>query len=142
MRRLDSHVRPSDTLARAAERMEAQAVRELPVLDNGKLVGLIAQADLLPYRGHFEWTPVRAAMSCDLVTVSAETPVPVVAAVLIERGINSVPVIDGDRVVGMVSRSDCLRPLAGQVPRAGGNTAACHGTVVEHPACGNGHRPA
>ena len=131
MRRVESHVRPGDTLSRAAERMEAAAVRELPVVEEGRLVGLIAQIDLLPYRGHFEWTPVRAAMSRDLVTVSAETPLPEVAAVLIERGINCVPVVEGERLVGMVSRSDCLRPLAWHAFSDGGHdgrNAAFDGT--------------
>lgn len=141
MRTVGGHVRPVDTLARAAERMEAMAVRELPVLEEDRLVGLVAQADLLPFRGHFEWTPVSAAMSRDLVTVSPETPLPAVAALLIERGINCVPVVEGERLVGMVSRSDCLRPLA---CRAGDGVAgADHDGMRDGfaPSSGNGHRP-
>lgn len=112
MRRVESALHPSDTLARAAERMTALGVRELPVVDGDRLVGIIAQIDLLPYRGHFEWTAVRAAMSGEPVTVGAEALLPAVAALLLERGINSVPVVAGDRLVGMVSRMDLLRPLA------------------------------
>lgn len=140
MRRVAGHVRPADTLARAAERMEAMAVRELPVVEEDRLVGLIAQADLLPYRGHFEWTPVRAAMSRELVTVSPDTPLSTVAALLIERAINCVPVVEGERLVGMVSRSDCLRPLACRCGEGSpGATHPARGDDFE-PGSGNGHR--
>lgn len=121
MRGVEGRVAPSDTLARAAERMAALAVRELPVLEDGHLVGIIAQSDLLPYRGHFEWTAVRAAMSHDLVTVGPETSIPAVAALLVERGINTVPVVSGERLVGMVGRTEVLRSLAG---RENGHRAA------------------
>jgi len=50
-------LRPDDTLARAAELMDALTVR-----------------DLAPHRGHFEWTRVRTAMTPDPVTVASHTP--------------------------------------------------------------------
>ena len=54
---------------------------------------------------------MRAAdvMTADVVTVSPDTTVPEIAALLIERHISAVPVLDGDRLVGIVSEGDLLR---------------------------------
>jgi CBS-domain-containing membrane protein len=51
----------------------------------------------------------RDVMSSPVVTVSPDTPLKDVAATLVERGINAVPVVDGDdRLVGIVSEADLL----------------------------------
>jgi CBS domain-containing protein len=55
----------------------------------------------------------RDVMSSPVVTVPPDAPLKDVAAILIERGINAVPVVDGhDRLVGIVSEADLL-PAAG-----------------------------
>ncbi len=102
---------PGDSLAQAAQLMGSLRVRELPVVDGGALVGILTVADLEPHRGQFEWTPVRAAMTHRPVTVQAHTPVQSIARLLVERCINSVPVMAGSGLVGMVARSDLLRVL-------------------------------
>ncbi len=104
-------VRPDESLARAAELMESLGVRELPVVDGG-LVGVIAERDLQPHRGHYEWTAVRAAMTVDPVTVAPDAPIGAIACLLLERSFNSVPVVSEGRLLGMVGRSDLLRLLA------------------------------
>ena len=48
-------------------------------------------------------------MAAPVVTVAPETPVPEIAALLIERQISAVPVVDGGAVVGIVSEGDLLR---------------------------------
>ncbi|HWD48218.1 MAG TPA: CBS domain-containing protein [Actinomycetota bacterium] len=51
----------------------------------------------------------REVMSSPVVTVAPEAPLKEVAAILVERGINAVPVVDGDgRLVGIVSEADLL----------------------------------
>jgi predicted transcriptional regulator len=104
-------VRPDESLARAAELMDSLGVRELPVVD-GRLAGIIAERDLQPHRGHYEWTAVRAAMTVDPVTVTPETPIGTIARLLLERSFNSVPVVSEGRLLGMVCRSDILRLVA------------------------------
>ena len=51
----------------------------------------------------------RDVMSSPVVTVPVDAPLKEVAAILVERGINAVPVVDGDdRLVGIVSEADLL----------------------------------
>jgi len=107
---------PGDSLARAADLMESLGARELPVVDGGVLVGILAQSDLQPHRGHYEWTTVRAAMSPDPVTVEPETPIRAVSRLLLERSFNSVPVAAGGVLIGMIGRSDLVRLLAEETP--------------------------
>jgi hemerythrin-like domain-containing protein/CBS domain-containing protein len=105
-------VAPEESLARAAELMGTLGIRELVVIDRGTLVGILARSDMEPYRGHYEWTAVRAAMTLDPVAVDADAPLAVVARLLIECSFNAVPVTEGERVIGMIARRDLLRVLA------------------------------
>jgi CBS domain-containing protein len=113
MRPGSAAVSPRDSLARAAETMEALGVRELPVIEAGRVVGILSVTDLAPHRGHFEWTAVRTAMSIDPVTVTPDTPVAAVAGLLLERCFNAVPVVatGTHALLGMLSRNDLLRLL-------------------------------
>jgi len=113
MRAAPATVAADDSLARAAGVMESCRSREVPVVSGRALVGILSRTDLEPHRGHFEWTAVRAAMTADPVSVASETPVPVVARLLLGRGFNAVPVTDGGELVGMIARSDVLKVLAG-----------------------------
>lgn len=108
-------VRPGDLLTRAEALMRAYDVRELPVVTHeGVLAGILTQADMQPYRGHFEWTPVDRAMSVDVVTVQPATPITLVAALMIDRRINAIPVVADGRFVGLLRRTDLLRRIAGR----------------------------
>jgi CBS domain-containing protein len=120
MRRDVTPVRGEETLARAAERMAVLGTRELPVVDGdgSRVVGIVTCSDMLPYRGHCEWTQVRAAMTSPVDAVPPDASIADVADLLLAKGINAVPVVDGDRLVGMVSRAELLRPLAAGVRRA------------------------
>lgn len=111
MRTRTGAVRPDASLQRAHEQMTALSVREVPVVEEGKLVGIVSASDLDPHRGRLEWVPVRTAMTADPVTVAPETPVAEVARCLRERGINGVPVVEGRTVVGMVSRHELLAAI-------------------------------
>ena len=86
--------------------------RELPVVADHALVGILTQTDVAPHAGHWEWTPTRAAMTPDPETVPPDTSVGAVARLLSERGFNAVPVVAGGAPVGMVARRDLVRLLA------------------------------
>jgi CBS domain-containing protein len=103
---------PGDSLARAGALMESLGARELGVVEGGALVGILTRTDLEPHRGHWEWTPVRTAMTSDPVHVAPDAPIRAVAEVLLEHGFNSVPVVAEGRLLGIARRSDFVRVLA------------------------------
>ena len=111
MRTRTGAVSPDASLQRAHEQMTTLGVREVPIVEEGKLVGILATRDLDPHRGRLEWVPVRTAMTVDPVTVAPDTPVAEVARCLHEHGINGVPVVEGRTVLGMVSRHDLLAAI-------------------------------
>jgi CBS domain-containing protein len=104
-------VRSSDALARAAEIMHRQGVRELPVEDDGHVVGILSRTDLEPYVGHLEWTVVRIAMTDDPVKVTDDATAAYVRQVLVDHHVNAVPVVAEDRLVGIITRHDLLRVI-------------------------------
>ena len=112
MRAKPGTVAPDDSLARAVGVMESFRSREVAVVSGRALVGILTRTDLEPHRGHWEWTAVRAAMTVDPVSVASETPLPVVARLLLGRGFNALPVTDGGDLVGMIARADVLKALA------------------------------
>jgi CBS domain-containing protein len=87
------------------------AAREIPVVENGTLVGILARSDLEPYGGHLEWTPVRVAMTAPARTVSPDATIDEAARALRDGNFNGLPVAVGGTLVGMVSRHDVLRVL-------------------------------
>ena len=102
---------PEESLTRAASVMETLHVRELPVVQDARVVGILTLRDLLPHRGNYEWTPVRTAMTAQPITVEPHTPVRAIADLLMRRCINAVPVAAGGVLLGMVARSDLLQLL-------------------------------
>lgn len=106
-------VRSSDALARAADLMHRLGVRELPVVDDGCVVGMVSRTDFQPYVGHLEWTTVRIAMTDDPITVSDAATADDVRRVLVAHRVNAVPVVADDRLVGIITRHDLLRAIDG-----------------------------
>jgi CBS domain-containing protein len=105
-------VAPGDRLSKAAELMTHLAVRELPVVEEGTLVGIVTRSDLEPHVGQLEWTPVRMAMTSPATTVEPDASLGTVARVLIDGRFNGVPVAVDRTLAGMISRQDLLRAIA------------------------------
>jgi CBS domain-containing protein len=109
-------MQPDESLARAAELMRLAAVRALPVVQRGVVVGILTKTDLDPFRGREEWSTVQVAMEAPL-TVAPEARVAQVARVLLDRGFSAVPVVVDGVAVGMVARQELLRVLTGSAGR-------------------------
>lgn len=131
------------TVTEAARIMSEKRVGALPVVDDkGSLVGLVSESDLimqdvkvhfptyLSLLGGYIFAPgaadrfesalrkavgatVADVMSVDPITVTPDALVTDVATLIIERDVARVPVVDGDVLVGIVSKSDIVRSLAG-----------------------------
>jgi len=96
------------TLSHARELMVAHKVRHLPVVEGGKLVGMLSDADLGPYVGYLGNTRVNAAMTPNPTAIAPEADAAVAARVMLEHKVRALPVTDGETVVGVVSVSDVL----------------------------------
>ena len=114
----------SDALVRGAvEMMKKRRIRHLPVVDReGHLVGIVTDRDLrqvvfdptiqerLGNLGETLCTlTVRDVMTWGVVTVHSETDVRQAARLMREQKIGALPVVDGDRVVGILTETDVLR---------------------------------
>lgn len=105
-------VAPSDTLLIAFNRMRSADLAQLPVLDNGKLVGIIDESDLLLKvendAGKFT-SLVGDTMTARLETLAPTASMQALRATL-DRGLTAV-VADGSRFYGLITRYDLLNHL-------------------------------
>jgi len=132
-------VRPDTTVAEAIRMMLDNRISGLPVIDEaGRLVGILTEADLLrrgetgTERHRPRWLeilmgPGRLAeeyvrthgrkigevMTRDPVSVTPDTSLKEIVELMERRRIKRVPVLDGEAPVGIISRADLLRGLAG-----------------------------
>jgi CBS domain-containing protein len=107
--------RPDDSLAQAARKMWQQQTGSLLVLEGGELLGIITERDVLKAvaAGTPLDTPVSELMSKDLITVEPATSLREAAAVMSERWIRHLPVLEAGKLVGIVSQRDLAGVLAG-----------------------------
>jgi acetoin utilization protein AcuB len=103
-------VGPSTSFEEAAARCRELQVHHLPVVDAGRLVGLLSDRDLRAAAGNGlpGETPVAEIMSTELVTVSPNDGAAQVARQLISNRFSSVPVVEAGRLVGLVTVTDLL----------------------------------
>jgi acetoin utilization protein AcuB len=106
-------VRPDDTLETARGRMVEGAFRSLPVLDDGgNLIGVLTDRDLRQHLGYLSSTRVTAAMVEKPITVHPDTPIETAAALVLERKVGGLPVVDeSGSLLGIVTATDLLRGL-------------------------------
>ena len=106
------HVRPSDTVFGALELLAEYEVGALMVMDAGRLVGVFSERDYtrkiaLQGRNSRE-THVADIMTTQVVTVSPHTGTRECMALMSERKIRHLPVLDGGTVLGMISIRDIM----------------------------------
>ena len=135
-------VAPDMSVTDAARLMVDRGIGALPVVKGGELVGLVTEGDLImkdirleyptyihlldgfimypPSTTRFEHELKKAVaatvgdvMTGEPHTVQADTSVEDVATLLVDRDVSRLPVLDGDELVGIVTKSDVLRSMIG-----------------------------
>jgi CBS domain-containing protein len=101
---------PDTTLVDAAHQMAARRVGAILVTENERLAGILTERDVLKAVGNDSIAcSVADCMTHDPVTVGLEASNGEAASLMIHGGFRHVPVVDGDRLVGIVSIRDLLR---------------------------------
>jgi predicted transcriptional regulator len=132
-------VSPDMEIVRAAEILIKKGINGVPVLDEGKLVGILCQSDLiaqqkdLPLPSVFilldGFIPlgsgknvekaikkiaaitVSDAMTPKPATVNPETDIEEIASLMLDKNFHTIPVIDEGRLVGVIGKEDVLKTL-------------------------------
>jgi acetoin utilization protein AcuB len=109
------------TLAQGWRLLHQLDLRHLPIVDDGRLVGMLSDRDLRAALGPgFEYgaasrsvldASIASLMSSDLLSVSPETDVTEVVDLMIEHRVGAIPVVgdEGDDLLGIISYVDILR---------------------------------
>lgn len=105
------------TVAQAAEKMTRYNVNVLPVMREDLLAGLVSREIAQKSLHHgLGGRSVREFMTTDFRTASADTPFKTVEEIMIRHTQRFLPVVDGDRLVGAITRTDLLRALKENLP--------------------------
>jgi CBS domain-containing protein len=121
----------SATLDVADELMREEVIRHLPVVSGRRLVGVVTQRDLFraglssalrsgPASEH-EWlaeVPVRTIMTRDVLQAHPDADLADAAELMVRERVGCLPVVEDDRLVGLLTETDCLRELT-RVLRSG-----------------------
>ena len=104
---------PAETrVVDALELMTVRKIRRVPILEEGKLVGILARSDLETAVGPDESSPRRIGvrlgdlMGRSVVTVRPDDRLERAARLMLEHGISGLPVVEEGRVVGLITESD------------------------------------
>jgi acetoin utilization protein AcuB len=125
-------VEPSTSVRTAFFRMRSEGVRHLPVVDDGKLVGMVTDRDLRrpdlsdepdgwhDYYRLDESYEVRHVMTTKLSTARTADPLEKAVETLVERKFGALPVVDkNDRLIGILTSFDLLRAFGSALESAG-----------------------
>jgi sulfide:quinone oxidoreductase len=108
-------VAPEDALGEIAERMRERDVGSALVSEFGRLIGILTSRDLLrafAARVHPSEARAREWMTSEPITVVATTPLAVALQLMSEHAIHHLPVVEGERAVGIVGARQVARALA------------------------------
>ncbi|OPY74516.1 MAG: Hypoxic response protein 1 [Syntrophorhabdus sp. PtaU1.Bin050] len=105
---------PSEKLTVILNKFELFNIAGMPVVDKGKLVGIICQSDILRgfKTGTMEDLIVKDVMVKNVIVASPTESVVDVARIMIEKHVNRVPIVEKGLIVGIVTRGDIIKAVA------------------------------
>jgi len=105
-------VESNDRLATVRHKMDTGNFHRVPVVDEGRLVGIVSDRDLRQHIGSLEEVKVNGAMTKPAVSVTPTTMLEEAANLLVKHKIGGLPVVEQGKVVGIVTATDLLRAFA------------------------------
>ena len=132
-------VTPDMEIINAAKTLLENRINGVPVIEKGKLVGILCQSDLISQQKKFPMpslftfldgfiplqsnkdiektvkkiaaTVVRDAMTLNPVTVTPDTEIEEIAGLMIDKNFHTIPVVEKNRLVGIIGKEDILKTL-------------------------------
>ncbi len=117
-------VQVDEPIRRAWELLEAKGLRRFPVMDSGRLVGIITDRDLrnatassvvLTERKYHDFlldtVKVESVMTPEPGTVPPDADLSEAARMILEMKVGGLPVLDGERLVGIITETDLIKTL-------------------------------
>jgi len=114
------------SLGSAKDIIDQRRLRHFPVVENGNVVGVVSQRDLFraslaSMLGYEERTKkafldnlsIKGIMSDPPITVTGDTGISEAARLMVEKKVGCLPVVDGKRLIGLVTETDFLKVLGG-----------------------------
>jgi acetoin utilization protein AcuB len=115
-------ITPDVPITEALNLMHSDKIRRLPVIKDGKLVGLVTDTDLLnaspsPVTSLSIWEmnyllskiTVKDVMSKDVLTVTEDMPIETAARIMADNKVGGLPVLRGTKVVGILTETDLFK---------------------------------
>jgi acetoin utilization protein AcuB len=112
-------VQPDTQITKAHKLMAQEKIHQMPVIKNGKLVGIITEKDILKaypssvttlavweIASLLEKIKVKDVMFKDVQTVQEDTLIEEAARIMVDNGVSSLPVTRGDELVGIITQAD------------------------------------
>ena len=107
-------VEPTTTIREAIKLLVGLEISGLIVLDtHGDIIGVVTERDLIVAHDFLKElkAPIKDYMNTHLISVTESTPVEEISRLLIQGDIRRVPVVNGKKVVGVISRRNILKAI-------------------------------
>jgi len=104
------------SISRVSEMLKKYGHSGIPIVDkNNNLVGIITRKDVDKAIGHgLSHAPVKGFKSHGIVKASPDTTIGEIQNLMIENGIGRIPIVEKNKIVGIITRKDILRFLYGR----------------------------
>ncbi|SHO49061.1 CBS domain-containing protein [Desulfopila aestuarii] len=112
-----SHVTPDTPMREVHTMMSRRKIRGVLVMENDELQGIIVLWDFKKLKNDKHWDkPVKAYMARDLISVAPDAIPAKVGRLMLEKNIGHLPVVQDNKVIGIVTRTDILNYFYNLLP--------------------------
>ena len=119
-------LKPEDSLSLASDVIALGRIRHIPVVDDGRLVGIVTERDLIGAAASqifglkqknksalLKSVQIKEVMKRRVLTAAPDTPIKEIAQLMADKKIGCVPIVSAGALVGLVTTTDLLRYVEG-----------------------------
>ena len=134
-------IEKSEPVQRARNLMFKYGIGRLPVMDNGKLIGIVTKYDITNRLAQAapEWRrrpidkiPIQVVMTENPVTIYPDATMSQAAELMMENGVSGLPVEKDGGIIGVITSRDMIRFFAGQDVKARVGDLMCKDLITVH----------